>query len=170
MVVTINMKTLKKIARYFIYVIIVVCIWWLSRNVYMLSIIPTESMYPTIKAGQMVYGNRLVTEFNRYDVVVFKPENKDVLFIKRIIGLPGETIVIKNKEVYVNNKKVKSDYIKEEMNECENKTFVIPKGCYFLMGDNRNNSFDSRYWENPYLPEENIEAKALFTFFPFKKL
>lgn len=164
------MNLIKKIPKLLIYISIPLFIIFLMKNICMLAIIPTGSMEPTIKPGQMIFGNRLEKNFNRYDVVVFQPNDKNILYIKRIIGLPGETLEIKKNNIYIDGKIIPSDFTKEEMIEYDNQTFIIPEGCYFLMGDNRNHSYDSRFWENPYLPEKNIQAKALFTLFPFKKM
>lgn len=164
------MNLIKKVSKLVVYILIPLFIIFLMKNICMLAIIPTSSMEPTIKPGQMIFGNRLEKKFNRYDVVVFYPAEKNILYIKRIIGLPGETLEIKMNKIYIDGKIIPSDFSKEEMSEYDNQTFIIPEGCYFLMGDNRNHSFDSRFWKDPYLPEKNIQAKAIFTLFPFNKL
>ena len=130
------------------------------------SYIPSESMEPTLRAGDKVIGNRLAYAFGekpeRLDVVIFQsPDEDDMLYIKRIIGLPGETVVIKNGQVYVDDTLIENSFIKEAMEEEPDMEFQVPKDHYFMMGDNRNESFDSRYWEHPYVSEDAIVAKAL---------
>ena len=94
-------------------------------------------------------------------------------YIKRVIGLPGDTIVIKNGEIYLNGSEepLAEPYLAETWTEeNDGMTFEVPEKCYFMLGDNRNYSEDSRYWKNPYVQREEILAKAVFRYFPFASL
>ena len=115
-------------------------------------IVPTPSMSPTLLVGDKVIVNKLEYKFGAPqtgDIIVFQPPiQSSKPFIKRIIGLPGETVEIKNGVVYVHKTdggtvKLQEPYIKEPFYSNYN-TLVIPAGEYFVMGDNRNNSSDSR--------------------------
>ena len=116
----------------------------------------------------------LMEDPKRGDIVIFKyPDNESINYIKRIIGLPGETVTIKDSKVYINNSAtpLKEDYLKEEwVIANDGMQFQVPEGCYFMMGDNRNNSKDSRYWNNTYVARDKILAKAIFRYWGGFKL
>lgn len=134
--------------------------------------IPSESMENTLMTGDRIIGNRLAYKFGekpeRFDVAIFyAPDFENTPYIKRVIGLPGEKVTIKDGLVYINDNHEPLDdsFIKEEVkNKEEPLEFQVPEGHYFMMGDNRNESFDSRYWDNPYVAEDAIIAKALFKY------
>jgi len=172
--------------------------------------IPSGSMLPTLLIGDYIlvnkyeYGIRLpitksklieVSEPKRGDVVVFRyPGNEKINFIKRVIGIPGDTIRYENKDLYVNNvkyKKIKSnehkyldDFLREEiemftesnnnkfynilndnMTPINDEIFIVPEEKYFVMGDNRDHSSDSRYWG--FVPNENLVGKAFLVWMSF---
>ena len=98
-------------------------------------------------------------KINRYDIVVFQyPDDPSELFIKRVIGLPGDKIEIENGSVYANGKKLRDDFVKNR--SYDSGTYVVPKNSYFMMGDNRPNSIDSRFWNNHFVKKDAIKAKA----------
>ena len=137
--------------------------------------VPSGSMENTIMTDDRIVAFRqayLFDEPQRYDIVVFRyPDDEKTLFVKRIIGLPGETVEIRNGLVYVNNDPVPLDdeYTKEEMNG-DFGPFIVPEESYFMLGDNRNNSKDSRYWVNKYVERDKILGKVIFRYYPgFKK-
>lgn len=150
----------------------VVLAFVLANYVVMNAYIPSESMENTLKKGDRLIGFRLSYTFSepeRFDVVMFKwPDDESKDFIKRIIGLPGETVTLRNGKVYINGSNVALDepYLKEEPNGMGDGTYVVPEGCYFMLGDNRNGSKDSRMWENKFVKKEKILAKAIFRFYP----
>lgn len=131
--------------------------------------VPTGSMEHTIEVDDCILGFQLAYLFaspERGDIVIFPyPDNPEVTYVKRVIGLPGETVEIKSGAVYINGKPIAEPYLKEEMRG-EYGPYVVPEGCYFMLGDNRNSSQDSRKWANTYLKKEDIMAKVLFRYSP----
>lgn len=133
--------------------------------------IPSGSMEPTLLVGDYLFVNKFIYRFRkprRTDIVVFKyPANPKQDYIKRIIGLPGENVEVKNRIVYVNGKPLDEPYAvyadSSRFSRYEN--FAqrhVPKGSYFVMGDNRDRSLDSRRWG--FLPARNIRGKALVVY------
>jgi signal peptidase I len=119
-----------------------------------------------------------IDPIRRGDIIVFKyPEEPERDFIKRVIGLPGDTLELRNKRVYINGTMLNEPYVHylvppdEEGSGGEFDVRVqygpvtVPPGHYFMMGDNRDNSQDSRYWG--FMPQEYIKGKALFVYFSF---
>ncbi|MBD1842217.1 signal peptidase I [Cyanobacteria bacterium FACHB-63] len=140
--------------------------------------IPSDSMMPTLQIG-----DRLVVEKISYrlhppefqDIIVFDPPpqlqelgySKDQAFIKRIIGKPGQTIEIKSGKVFVDSQPLPESYIAEPPSY-QMPPVQVPEGCYFVMGDNRNNSNDSHVWG--FLPREFILGRAWWRFYPVDRL
>ena len=126
------------------------------------------SMQPTLQEGQYLIVNRLsyfLDEPERGDIIVLHfPNDRSRDFIKRIIGLPGDTIKISNGEVWVNGALVNEPYIKDP--SPNNQTWTVTEDHYFVMGDNRRNSSDSRSWS--YLPEDDIIGQAWVVYWPPK--
>jgi signal peptidase I len=155
--------------------------------------IPTGSMENNLLIGDHLLVNKFVfaptasgvedavlpiDPIERGDIIVFKyPEDPERDFIKRTIGLPGETIELRNKKVFVNGTVLDEPYVQYLWTPSDEEgTFdfdvrmtygpvTVPEGQYFMMGDNRDNSQDSRYWG--FLPREYIKGKALFVYFSF---
>ncbi len=134
--------------------------------------VPTSSMENTISVNDRLIANRLSYVFSdpqRYDIVVFKyPDDESKLYLKRIIGLPGETVRIENGQVYINDstEPLRDDFLPEEMYTEGTLIYEVPENCYFMLGDNRNYSEDSRYWENTFVSRDKILGKVLFKYFP----
>ncbi len=134
--------------------------------------IPSASMEPTIMTGDRLIGNRLayINDLpQRGDIVIFKyPDNEKEYFIKRVIGLPGETVTVKNGLVYIDDSDTpldESDYVvTTPLGDFG--PYKVPEGAYFMMGDNRNNSMDSRYWNHPYVYKDKILGKAWVRYYP----
>ena len=144
--------------------------------IYINANIPTQSMCPSLDIGTKLIGNRVayvLKEPERYDVIIFEyPDNESVLYIKRVIGLPGDTIDIRDRDVYVNGEKTEDGFCAEPSStETGNIScpFTVPDGCYFVLGDNREHSIDSRFWKNTFVKKEEIKAKALFKFYPLSQ-
>lgn len=170
-------------------VIVVVITMLLTKFVIISAKVPSGSMENTIMTGDRLIGARFLYWFDnpkREDIVLFQyPVNPDILYIKRCIGLPGETVEIKEGKIYINGSKtpLKEDYLKEEWTvRNDGLVFHVPDDCYLMLGDNRNNSEDSRYWAEKaveeglasteagaerysYVKRYQIKAKAVFKYF-----
>lgn len=135
--------------------------------------VPTGSMIHTIMKGDRLVGFRLAYIFSqpkRGDVIIFKyPDDPTQKFVKRVIGLPGDVVEIKREDsgvnVYINGTLLSEPYLHETMYSGKDYTFIVPADNYFVMGDNRNDSKDSRYWVNTYVPKDYILAKAIFKYY-----
>ncbi|MCD6310639.1 MAG: signal peptidase I [Candidatus Eremiobacteraeota bacterium] len=132
--------------------------------------IPSESMLPTLKIRDVIIVNKAVYRLappKRGEIVIFRPPPKanagEKQFIKRLIGLGGETIEVKEGKVFINGKPLNEPYIREPM-YYDMKPVKIPKDGLFVMGDNRNNSDDSHIWG--ILPKKNLVGKAWLRFIP----
>jgi len=159
--------------------------------------IPTGSMEENLLSGDHLLVNKFIFApaptalerallpigtIKRRDIIVFKyPEEPDRDFIKRVIGLPGETIELREKKVYVNGKPLDEPYVhflqppsmESDLHEVTSfdvreryGPVTVPPNHYFVMGDNRDNSQDSRYWG--FLPRENIKGKALLIYWSYE--
>ncbi len=136
------------------------------------------SMEPTFYTGDYIFTSKITYKFrepNRGDVVVFhSPKNADIEFIKRIIGLPGDKIVIRNSEVYVNDTLIDEPYIaaKTPLRDGgyikEDEPLIVPSGQIFVMGDNRPRSSDSR--EFGPVPISSVIGQVFFRYFPSDKM
>lgn len=129
--------------------------------------VPTGSMEKTIMIGDRVINFRLAYLFDnpkRGDIIVFPfPDDEKVYFIKRIIGLPGETIEGRDGYVYINGRKLEEDYVTSLLNDNFG-PYKVPKNSYFMMGDNRDISEDSRYWDHKFVKRNKIVGKAVFKY------
>ncbi len=146
------------------------------------AMVPTGSMVETIQEKSRIVAFRLAYAFSepeRFDIIVFEypdnpPEDPPVLFVKRVIGLPGDTVNVVDGKVYINDSEVPLDdeFTKKVPKEDHSNSgpFVVPEGCYFVMGDNRTNSHDSRAWTNKYVPKEKILGEVIFSYWPSFKI
>lgn len=132
--------------------------------------VPTGSMENTVMTGDRILAWRGSYWFNdpeAGDIIVFKyPDDPtgETLYLKRIIGVGGDTVLIKEGNVYVNDEIVDEPFIKETTFGNFG-PFEVPEGHSFVMGDNRNSSEDSRYWKNTYVEDEDILGKVIFRYF-----
>ncbi len=124
------------------------------------------SMLPTLHAGEFLLVNRLAYkqgEYKRGDIVIFhNPNNPSEDYIKRLIGIPGDVVDIQNGVVKVNGIALNEPYLAETTNY--EGLWEVPEGFLFVLGDNRNNSYDSHSWG--YLPQQNIVGKAFVIYWP----
>ena len=139
-------------------------------------IMQESSMEPSIETGQHLLMNKVTYKFKepqRGDVIAFKKDGKEhsSIHVKRIIGLPGEKIQIKDGKVYINDSETPLDepYLPETP-EGDYGPYYVPEDSYFMLGDNRNWSKDSRFWQNTYVKKEKVLAKAIFRYYPFNKI
>ena len=183
------MRIWREIWEYVKMILIVVVVVLLVNNVILINAkIPSESMEKTIMTGDRIFGFRLSYGVNlkvgswefsrkfkdpeRFDVVIFRyPDDESQLFIKRVIGLPGETVDIKDGKVYINgSQEPLDDSFTPEIPLGDFGPYQVPEDSYFMLGDNRNWSKDSRYWENTYVTFDEIVGKAVIRYYPSIKL
>lgn len=200
------METFKKsvVREYFESLVIAVVLALFVRTFVVQAFkIPTGSMEQNLLIGDHLLVNKFVfgpslsraetlllpmKDIKRLDVIVFKyPEDPERDFIKRVIGLPGETVELRSKRVYVNGHRLDEPYVyyledppplPEEMSlsnellgvsgdpRVQYGPVTVPPGHFFVMGDNRDNSQDSRYWG--FLPRENVKGKALVIYWSYE--
>ena len=153
----------------------VILAWAVTHFVVMKTEVVSESMVATLNKGDRIIANRLAYMFSspkRGDIVFFPfPDDtteEPEIFVKRIIGLPGEKVEIIDGRVYINDSKtpLEEDYLYEIPDDEDCGPFNVPENCYFMMGDNRNISHDARYWENTYVSKDKIVAKAWLRYRP----
>lgn len=148
----------------FLIFLILILIFFLNNIT--IAIVNGSSMEDTIHHKDILIVNK--KSYNsqspkRYDIVnVYSPYKYDNYLVKRIIGLPGDLIEIKDSTLFINGKKINEIYIKEEMNIPYKLKLKIPPGKFFIMGDNRNVSLDSRYLG--LIKGEDIKGKTLFKY------
>ncbi len=175
-------------------VVIILAIVWVTTNYIIVNAkIPSGSMENTIMTGDRLIGTRFsywFSEPKRGDIILFYyPVNEKKIYIKRVIGLPGETVEIRDSKVYINGSKTPLDenYLPEKWTIAnDGYSFKVPKDSYFVMGDNRNSSEDARYWaeialstgkatneeeaeQYSYVHKDKILGKAQFRYYPSLK-
>ncbi|HBV98922.1 MAG: signal peptidase I [Peptococcaceae bacterium BICA1-7] len=134
--------------------------------------IPSGSMEPNLMIQDHIIVNKIGYRFwepQRGDIVVFKfPRDPSKDFVKRLIGQPGDKVEIRKSKLYINGNLVSENYLPAGLEFGSFGPAVIPENSYFMMGDNRNNSDDSRSWG--VLPRENIIGKAVLTYWPLNRI
>jgi signal peptidase I, bacterial type len=150
-----------------IFVLAIAIAVFINKVVIFKVVVPTGSMENTIMVGDRVITLRLSYQLHdpeRGDIIVFPfPDDESLDYIKRIIGLPGETVEGKDGYVYINGKKLKESYVTSTLDE-DFGPYVVPENSYFMMGDNRDASEDSRVWNDKFVKRKKIIGKALFKY------
>ena len=136
--------------RWAILPILLCCsVWLLFHTVLFVGIVPSSSMEPTIPAGSVILGSRLFGELNRGDVVVFQHESKTL--VKRIVAVGGDTVSLNDQDG--------SFAVNQEL-ATATRILIVPKDYFFVVGDNHQNSFDSRFWEEPFVGVKWVLARV----------
>jgi signal peptidase I len=132
---------------------------WQDQNIYSF---PAGSMEPTIPVGSLIIVKKYqdINSLKRGDIIAFKyPLDTRRVFVKRVIGLGGETISLKDSHLFINGLEVPEEYLTKDLQFSDYGSKTIPDGKYFVIGDNRNNSNDSRNWG--FLPQDMILGKVI---------
>ncbi|HYG57033.1 MAG TPA: signal peptidase I [Symbiobacteriaceae bacterium] len=145
-------------------------------------VVPTESMVPTVQAGDRIFAEKVLYHFTgprRGDIIVFDPpfdQSSNALlgqlgleddYLKRVIGLAGDTVEVKGGQVLVNGKPLKEPYIAAPP-AYRYGPVTVPEGKLFVLGDNRNNSFDSHSWG--FVEEESVRSRAVLRWWPLNRI
>lgn len=160
----------KEIKEWIMTILLAVVLVLIIRTFVMDSrIVPTTSMVPTIMPRDRLFVEKITYRFwglKRGEVIVFKPPAQSGLkddLIKRLIGLPGDTIEVKNGKLYVNDIPQNEPYLAEPI-QYSLKKVTVPEGKLFVLGDNRNRSYDSHEWG--FVDITNVKGKAFITYWP----
>lgn len=151
--------------------VLIIAILFIIQYIFSITKVVGSSMYPTLKDEEILILNKFKYRFGkvkRGEIISLKYVDTKYL-IKRVIGLPGDTVEIKNSKVYINNEILEEPYLKEDLNYqdfslSELGYEKIPEGYYFVLGDNRENSLDSR--EIGLIKKEDIIGKISIRFWP----
>lgn len=167
---------LREAVEFLIPIVVAVIIAIILKSVvFANAVVPTGSMLNTIHEGDRIIASRLAyvkEDPQRYDVIIFKyPDDEKQIYVKRVIGLPGETVQVINGVVYVtktNGETIQLDdsFVTNCTPEGNFGPFEVPADSYFMMGDNRNSSWDSRFWDNKFVNKEEILGKVKFKYYP----
>lgn len=142
--------------------------WLFSEFIMFKAYVPTGSMKPTIMEEDNIMISRVFMDINRGDIMVFKHDVSEEYLIKRVVGLPGDIVEIKDGITYINGELYTEAYVKNPSST--NNIFIVPENCYLFLGDNRAGSEDARMWKNPYVNKDSIVGKAMFRIYPFKTM
>lgn len=162
---------LKEVISWFMTILIAVVIAFLLNSFIIVNAqVTSGSMETTVMTGERVLGLRVTYWFSapkRGDIVFFRnPNNEKEIFVKRVIGLPGETVEIKQGVTYVDGSALNEPYLAEEAKPLDFGPYEVPADSYFMMGDNRNHSNDSRFWNQTYVTKNKILGKAYLIYYP----
>lgn len=173
-----DVNIVKEIVEMVLYIIFIFVVVWITVTfIGQRTVVNGDSMYNTLENNDNLWVSKISYKLHdpkRYDIVVFPYQDEDVYFIKRIIGMPGETVRIEQDgTIYIDGKKLKEDYGYETIDERHigraNEDVKLGEDEYFVMGDNRNNSKDSRYEDVGNISKKQLAGKAVFRMWPLNK-
>lgn len=143
----------------------------IRKHIFFLTVVQSDSMYPALRPKDWGVTLRIhdAMEIKRGDILVFYSDELKDMLIKRVIGFPHDHIICeRDGAVYVNGKKLEEPYL--EQTEGKRSEYRVPAGKYFLMGDNRALSYDSRSFLDPFISEQAIQGRIIFSLVPFRKM
>lgn len=142
----------------------------INKGIIVNATVPSASMESTIMVGDRLIANRLAylrAEPERGDVITFRfEEDEGKMYVKRLIGLPGDLVEIIDGKVYIDSIALEEPYLNAELDTRSFGPYIVPEDHYFFLGDNRTNSRDSRLWENPYIDREALKGKVILGYYP----
>lgn len=124
-------------------------VWLLFQTVLLVGVVPSSSMEPTIPEDSIILGNRLIGNLGRGDIIVFRHGGK--ILVKRIVAVGGDTVSLNDQDG--------SFAVNQEL-ATATRILIVPKDYFFVVGDNRQNSFDSRFWEEPFVGAKWVLARV----------
>ena len=139
----------KRVRGWVVPISLTLFVFILMKAVFFVGYVPTASMEPTLNAGSYIFGIRNTSKLETGDIIVFHHDGQ--LLVKRIAGCPGDEI---DRRDLAYMKMVAIPVWNDPL-------LIVPDGCYFVLGDNAENSIDSRYWDNPYVNQADIVARIL---------
>jgi signal peptidase I len=167
-------KIIREIFDWLKYIAIAVVLALLINNFVLINAeVPTGSMEKTIMINDRLFAFRLSYMFSkpqRGDIIVFKfPDNESIPYVKRIIGLPGETVEMTDGKVYIDGTLLEEPYL-TVIPVGTYGPYTVPEDSYFMLGDNRNSSVDSRFWEHTFVHRDKILGKIFLRYWPDPKI
>ena len=155
-----KLKTLKK------WVVFVLILFTLSLLIFRFVLIPgnvpSASMEPTLMTGDIIFVNGLAYDTHdpqRGDIIAFHSQELGCVLIKRIIGMPGDKVSFEGNSVNINGEPLNESYLTDNVGTKCGETFTVPADSYFVLGDNRENSLDSRFWKDPFVSRKSIMGR-----------
>lgn len=156
--------------------LILICIFWVPEHVIQRTVVNGESMENTLYTGESLLVEKVSYHFHdpeRYDIIVFYPKGRDEeeYYVKRVYGLPGETVQIIDNQIYINNEVIEDEYAKNEMDDpgIAEEPITLGEDEYFVLGDNRKVSLDSRDSDLGPIKEKNIAGRVILRIWPLKQ-
>lgn len=175
--ISVGKKVRNSIVEVCIYIaIIILSVSFVPKYVLQRTIVDGKSMMDTLKDGENLLVEKVSYHFtdpDRFDVILFYPHGRDSTdyYIKRVIGLPGETVQIIGEDIYINGEKLEENFGKDPIIDpgMADEPVKLGDDEFFVLGDNRTVSADSRYEEVGPAKRENIEGKAVFRIYPLSE-
>ena len=154
------------------FIIAAIACFLITHFVIFKGYVPTGSMKPTLNEGDHLMVTRIYNFDNikRGDILVFKSDELNDVLVKRVIGLPGDYVVISAGTVSINGDVIQEDYVvNKDVSDKKDGSFIVPEKCYFFLGDNRPVSNDAALWKDPFIPASKILGKVQLKVYPFNE-